>query len=413
MAEPYGPDYLRRKLEYKRKRVLLRYRYYEMKNRLDYWSAVIPTNLRGNYSNVLGWCEQAVDSMAARLVFREFKNDLFKVNEIFVANNPDIFIPSAVKSALIASCAFIYIIPMTGSMPQIQALDGGDATGIMDTTTGMLLEGYAVLQRDQNGRPVLEAYFLPGSTTFYQPRMAPQVVENSAPYPLLVPMVFNPDARRPFGRSRISRACMSLVKAALRTLLRGEISSEFYSFPQKYVTGLSPDVELDTARATIASFLQLTSDEEGNVPKLGQFQTMSMQPYTDQIKLYAGLFAGETGLTMDDLGFSSDNPSSADAIRAAHENFRLTAEAAQRTMGSALVNVGYLAACVRDRYQYKRYQLAITERPAWRPVFAPDAAAMASIGDGVNKINQVAPGYFGANNIEDLVGVGPNQPTAF
>lgn len=277
----------------------------------------------------------------------------------------------------------------------------------MDTTTGMLLEGYAVLQRDKNERPVLEAYFLPGSTTFYRPRMAPQVVENSAPYPLLVPMVFNPDARRPFGRSRISRACMSLVKSAIRTLIRSEVSSDFYAFPQKYASGVSEDAELDKERATISSFLKFTRDENGDAPTLGQFQQQSMQPYSDMLRMYTSLFAGETGMTLDDLGFASDNPSSQEAIQAAHENLRLTAEAAQGTFGNALVNAGYLAACLRDDFPYQRNQLATT-LPAWRPVFRPDAATMAGIGDGVNKINQSVPGYFGPDNIEDLVGIGPD-----
>lgn len=53
-------------------------------------------------------------------------------------------------------------------------------------------------------------------------------------YCALVPIIYKPDAKRPFGHSRISRACMDYVKSAMRTLKRAEISSEFYSFPQKY-----------------------------------------------------------------------------------------------------------------------------------------------------------------------------------
>ena len=49
-------------------------------------------------------------------------------------------------------------------------------------------------------------------------------------------------------------------------------------------------------------------------PKLGQFQQQSMAPFTEQLKNAASGFAGETGLTLDDLGFL-DNPSSAEAIK--------------------------------------------------------------------------------------------------
>ena len=53
----------------------------------------------------------------------------------------------------------------------------------------------------------------------------------------------------------------------------------------------------------------VTKDEDGDNPVLGQFQQQSMTPYWEQLKMFAALFAGETGLTLDDLGFASDNPS--------------------------------------------------------------------------------------------------------
>jgi Protein of unknown function (DUF1483). len=58
--------------------------------------------------------------------------------------------------------------------------------------------------------------------------------------------------------------------------------------------------------------------------------------------MFASLFAGETGLTLDDLGFVTSNPSSEGAIRAAHENLRLTARKAQRTFGTGFLNAAYL-----------------------------------------------------------------------
>ena len=123
---------------------------------------------------------------------------------------------------------------------------------------------------------------------------------------------------------------MYYQKYAKRTLERADITAEFYSFPQKYVTGLSQDAEaMDTWKATISSMLQFTKDEEGDAPKLGQFTTPSMSPFTEQLRTAAAGFAGETGLTLDDLGFVSDNPSSVEAIKASHENLRLAGRKAK------------------------------------------------------------------------------------
>lgn len=405
MTDLKGMAYLRRRLNQKRSRVLTRYKYYEMKNAVKDFGKVTPDEFRF-FSETLGWCGKAVDALADRLVWREFRDDNFDLNSIYQMNNADTLFDSAVLSALISSCCFLYISPDGSGYPRLQVIDGGNATGILDEVTGLLTEGYAVLSRNpETDKPLLEAYFTADSTWYYPDGQKPYQVPNLAPAPLLVPIVYRPDAKRPFGHSRISRACMGLQQGALRTLKRSEISAEFYSFPQKYVLGTSNDAEqMDKWKATISSFLEFTKDEDGDKPVVGQFTQQSMSPYTEQLRTFAALFAGETGLTLDDLGFVTDNPSSAEAIKSSHESLRLAARKAQRTFGSGFLNAGYLAACMRDGIAYQRQQLYLT-RPVWEPVFEPDAATLSGIGDAVGKINTAIPGYFGAENLRDLTGI--------
>ena len=104
-----GVNYLRQKLQRHSRRIRLRYSYYDMKKE-DYTVGItIPISLRAQFKSVLGWCTKSVDNVADRLVFREFSNDNFEINEIFSMNNPDVFFDSAILSALIASCCFVYI----------------------------------------------------------------------------------------------------------------------------------------------------------------------------------------------------------------------------------------------------------------------------------------------------------------
>ena len=407
MAQYKGMLYLRNQLSMKRLRIQKRYKYYEMKNGVDYFRTLIPPEFM-HMSEVLGWCGKSVDSLGDRLCFREFENDNFDMNTIFSMNNRDVLYDSAILGALIASCSFVYISPDVDGFPRLQVIDGSDATGISDPITGLLMEGYAVISRKENKEPDIEAYFVPFATEYYQNgRMFRRDVHKST-YPLLVPIVYRPDAKRPFGHSRISHACMSIMQGALRTLLRSEVSAEFYSFPQRYITGLANDSDdesdaFEVWKATMSSFIAFTKDEDGDSPHLGQFSQQSMSPYTEQLRTFAALFSGETGLTLDDLGFVTDNPSSAEAIKAAHENLRLTARKAQKTFGSGFLNVGYLAACVRDNFPYKREQVYMTN-PVWEPVFEPDAAMLSAIGDGISKINQAVPGYFNEKNLPRLTG---------
>lgn len=404
-----GIAYLRKKLENKRLRVLTRYDFYEMKNAAKDLNISTPPEFMW-LKSTLGWCGKAVDSLADRLVFHSFEEDHFDLTEIFQMNNPDMLFDNAILSALISSCCFIYISADEAGYPRLQVIDGGNATGILDPITGLLKEGYAVLERDNNGNPVLEAWFLPKQTQYIQKgKSKVQVIKNQAPYPLLVPIIYRPDAKRPFGHSRISRACMKITESALRTIKRSEISAEFYSYPQKYVLGMDDDAEtFNNWKATMSTILRIDKGENGDKPVVGQFQQQSMSPYTEQMRTFAALFAGETGLTLDDLGFVSDNPSSAEAIKASHENLRLTARKAQRTFGSGFLNVGYLAACLRDNFPYQRRQLYLT-KPVWEPIFEPDAAMLSSMGDGIIKINQAVPGYFNTDNLRTLTGIEPSK----
>lgn len=271
----------------------------------------------------------------------------------------------------------------------------------------MLREGYAVLERDPKTKAVTrEAYFTAEETTFSDKITGDSFsLQNPAQYALLVPIIYRPDARRPFGHSRISRACIEIQQAALRTLKRSEVTAEFYSFPQKYVTGLNPDAEtMDKWKATISSMLQFTKDEEGDKPTLGQFQQQTTAPFMEQLRIQASLFAGETGLTLDDLGFAGANPSSAEAIKASHETMRLTARKAQRTFGVGLLNVGYLAASVRDDFPYSRREFYKTA-PKWEPLFEPDATQLSGIGDAAIKIQQAFPSYFDEDKFHEMTGI--------
>ena len=400
-----GIEYLRKKLNLHQSRVNLRYKYYAMQHYRAPIGITIPAHVRAKYRATLGWTAKGVDCLADRLVFREFINDDFNVTEIFDRNNPDILFDSAILAALIGSCCFIYISKGEDDEVRLQVIEASNATGVIDPITGLLVEGYAVLARDDYNQPTLEAYFEPNATHFIPKNGRPYSVANEAGIPLLVPVIHRPDAVRPFGRSRITRSGMYYQKEAEQTFERANITAEFYSWPQKYIIGLDPDAEqLETYKATVSSLLTISASDSGEKPSIGQFTTASMSPFTEQLRTAAAGFAGEMGLTLDDMGFVSDNPSSVEAIKASHENLRLAGRKAQRSLGAGLLNVAYVAACLRDDFHYARSQFVRTT-VKWEPLFEADANMMTMIGDGVVKLNQALPGYINAETIRDLTGI--------
>lgn len=392
MNELKGVSYLQNKLNNKRSRVLLRYRYYEQKAIAPDLGISTPEGLEW-LSTVNGWCSKAVDNLADRLQFDGFEHDEFNFQSLYDQNNPDILFDDAMLSALISSCAFVLITKGTenevdGQRIRFQVIDGGNATGVIDDYTKLLTEGYAVLERDDNDGIVSYAYCVPGRTEIYKGKTLIGVETFDSDFCALVPIIYKPDAKRQFGHSRISRACMDYAKSAMRTVKRMEISSEFYSFPQKYATGLAQDADdMEPWKAAMSAMITFSKDDEGGSPSIGQFQIGSMAPHVEQLKSIASMFAGETGLTLDDLGFATSNPSSAEAIKAGHETLRLMATKAQRCFGIGFKNVGYMGVCIRDNTNYRR-ETVLETKLLWKPTFEPDAAMLSAIGDGVLKLNQ-------------------------
>ena len=403
-----GIPYLQKKLDGKRNRVLLRYKFYEQKAFAPDLKISTPQGLEW-LNNINGWCTKAVDNLADRLQFDGFGDDMFNFTEMFDQNNPDIFYDDAMLSALISSCSFVLVTRGTetqlGQRIRFQVIDGSNATGIIDDYTKLLTEGYAVLDRDDNDKVTRYAYCVTGETHIFENGEEIAVEKFSSGFCALVPIIYKPDAKRAFGHSRISRACMDYAKSAMRTIKRSEIAAEFYSFPQKYATGLSEDAEmLNTWQASMSALLTFTKDDNGDSPTLGQFQMASFTPHLEQLKAIASMFAGETGLTLDDLGFITSNPSSAEAIKAGHEGLRLAATKAQRCFGVGFKNVGYIGACIRDNEPYLREELFET-KALWKPTFEPDAAMLSQIGDGVIKLNQAIDGFVDAEKMRRITGI--------
>lgn len=402
-----GIDYLRALLKDKQRRVDKCYKYYKQKDEMDNSQAITENDAMKMIKKKVGWIPKAVDSLTNRLQFASFGNDdELMVNDIFMRNNRDVLFKTMFKGAIISSCDFVYITQNTDGTARLQVIDGYNATGVIDTSTMLLDEGYAVLERDSyTGLPTLEAYFTRGKTEYFRDGQSIGYIDNVLDYPLLVPIIYNPDATRPFGQSLITDSLIKYVDDAKETLRLMSVSAQFYSFPQKWVTGLDNNVEqFDKWKMVMSAMMAFAKDEDGNSPTVGQFVQQSMSPYNEQLKTLASLFGGETGLTLDDMGFPSSNPSSAEGIKASHETLRLMARTAQETFKVGIINVAFLAKSLESNMQFKRSEFA-NLKVRWKPAFEIDATMLSGIGDGAIKINQAVDGYFDKSTLEDLTGI--------
>ena len=103
------------------------------------------------------------------------------------------------------------------------------------------------------------------------------------------------------------------------------------------------------------------------------------------IDTFVSIFSGMSSLTRDDLGFVTENPSSAESKKAALESLRVIAGKCQRDFTVGFINAGFVASCLRDNYPYTR-NLVKDTKIIWKPLVEPDASTLSSIGDGIIKI---------------------------
>jgi len=337
----------------KSSRNALRRRYYDGKNALRDLGIAIPPQLR-KVETVVGWPAKGVDVLSRRITFDSFSlaggdPASLGVDALWDANRLDIEAPQAHTSALIHSAAFL--ATTTGDVQSgdpavlITARSAQYATGIWDQRRRGLSSALSIISIDALGRPDYMVMYLP-DTAIIMRREGMNWDLRESRHALghvpVEPLVFRPELDRPFGHSRISRAVMSLTDSAVRTLLRTEVSAEFYSAPQRYALGADENSFIDASgnqipawQAIIGRMLAIGRDEDGNVPTVGQFPQQSMAPHIEQMRELASLFAAETDLMPDTMGVIQENPSSAEAIEQRKEELRLTAEACITSFGAS------------------------------------------------------------------------------
>lgn len=329
----------------------LKMKYYRKKNELKDLGISIPPQLK-TLETVLGWPAKSVDMLSARTIFDGFvyEEDVESdIEDILRANKFKLMYKQAAVSELVHSCAFITVSKGAEGEPPvlISFYSAENAAAIWDSRLKRIECGFTIVEVDEKTKmptwinlytdeAVVE---LRKSGTWQATRLP-----HSQGRPLMEALVYCPDLDRPMGKSRISRAVMSITDSAIRTALRSEVSAEFFTSPQKYMLGVDDQIFANQSKweAYIGNILAVTRDEEGQIPTVGQFPQMSMQPHTEYMRSLAAQFAGETNIPISSLGIIHDNPASAEAMRTAETYLIMEAESLNETNGEALRNIGLL-----------------------------------------------------------------------
>lgn len=390
-----------------------KYDYYNADNDIPDFGIATPMRMR-HIRPGIGWASRAVNVLSDRVTFDGFANDTFGVNDYLDRIGGFSVLSKGKHDAFVAGCAFIAVsdAPIGSADPKVLVpFTAQEATGEIDQRTGLLKWGLAVTKWHEpkpkkpgiNFAPKDYILFTPQFTAVFKNRYLDQLIPNPTGRTLLHPVTHRQSADRPLGKSRLSNTVRRIINEVGRMKRRLEIAEEFYSMPQRYISGLAEGAEfsgdLDSALGKVWT---ITKDEDGDAPNVGVLTQMSIEGFETSKKDKARDFCAETALTLRNLGYETGNPSSAESLAAMSDDLLLEAEACQEEMGKQFKELIITLRMAIDGNDTIPTQLnAIV--PAWKPIFQAD---IGQVGDAMFKLFQAMPELVGTVEGYRLMGIG-------
>ncbi len=310
----------------------------------DLGGNLTPPHLR-NLALVLGWSAKAVDQLNRRCKLETFTGSQSALAaEIFDANWLGSEAGQANVSSLIHSVAFLITTRGEPGTDEpdilITSRSAMDGAGLWDARSRQLKAFVSINALSDNNEPTEMTFYPPNLIITISRRFGQGfVVTDRKPHPygtLVTPLVYKPRLNRPFGSSRISRPVMSIHNAALRTILRNEVTDELFQVPQRVLLGSDETAFQNTDgspkpmwQSVLGLIWAIPDDLDSTTPRadIKQLPGASPEPYLAKLRMQAQLFAGETSIPISSLGIGGDsNPTSADAYIASREDLIAEAE---------------------------------------------------------------------------------------
>lgn len=360
-------------------------RYYQGTQRLEQIGLAVPPELR-RFETVVNWPRLALDALNERLDVRSFilpGQDVAdpSLTEGWAANDLDSEAPKLHLDTFIYGRGYV-CAGTNGEDPDHPLLtveSPREMTVQIDPRTRRVLRAFRVYGASDSDPQ-------PPYATIYQPNLTRWLVRDQGKWVEYdrdehnldrVPVVpfFNRLLTGDWlGESEMTDV-IPLTDAAARSLTNLQLAGETHAVPQKYVLGATRGDFIDSETGEVvpawesymSAFLALGNKDA----KIGQLQGTSLSNFHDTVNHYARLVGAITGLPPHFLGFSSENPASADAIRSSESRLVKRAELKQRQFGDSWGRVMGLYLRLRDGSWPDGRQI----RTEWHDASTPTVAA--------------------------------------
>jgi hypothetical protein len=338
--------------------------YYEGTQPLSYLAPEIMAELNDRMRQlVINWPMLVVDALDERLDIEGFRYADSESTEdglweIWQANDLDEGSQQAHVDAL--ALARSYVIVGAGDDPEMPLVTPESALDVYAERDPRTRAIAAAVKRwdepapDGTAPTKMANLYLPDARYTFEQRERQWVETDRDEHGLgvvpVVPLANRPRLKYRDGRSEL-KPVIDLSDAACKIASDMMVSAEYHAMPRRYATGLSRDDFADAdgnplgALSSLAGRLWVNENQDVT---FGQFPEAQLSNFHDTLNQLARMVSALTGLPPAFLGLATDQPPSADAIRASEARLVKRAERRQRAFGEDWERVMRLVLLTRD-----------------------------------------------------------------
>ena len=345
----------------------------------------------------VGWGKRAVEMRANKTHFDCFENDTMGLNELFAKYRVKEALDMVKEDVLVGGCGFLVL-----AGDRVMPFNSQEATGTFDWHEQNLKDGVAVF-RDETKRikgemPNAYMKFTANETTSVEDGVV-TITPNVIGRPLMGVLTHKSTTMRPFGRSVLSKPARDAIVDASRTVRQAMIAAHYYNSKVDVLLGVDGSNDVNTLDRKTGDVLMVGTNEEGQMPQIGEFAQHAMAPFNDTIMTAARNFCSDTKLSLVNLGITSDAPQSTEALEIVNDDLRDSIQEWHRELGEQLkyfaVTLWMYENKIRNIDENLRERIEATV-PVWKSIYKTD---ISKAGDGIMKLAQIAPNIVESRTI--------------
>lgn len=341
----------------------------------------------------VGWGGRAVEIRGNKTHFDRFENDLLKLGEVFDKYHGRQAFDKIKDDVLVCGVGFMAV-----AGDRLMPFTALEATGAYDWYDQNLRSGVAVFKEAtkklaSGGLPTPpDSYiYYTREKTISVKKGTETVIPNPTGRPLIGLLTHKATTKQPFGRTVLTQPARDAMVDASRTRRQAMIASYHYNKKVDVILGVDSDTTVDTIEAQTGDILKVGTNENGNIPQIGEFAQHALAPFNDSILMAARDFCTATKLTLNNLTLGSNAPQSPEALEIIGDDLRDDIKAWQSELGEQIKYLAVTLWMLENRVSEITPDIQAkidATTVAWLPIFRADVA---KFGDGLTKIAQNAP----------------------